>query len=1011
LFSFKTGDQALVLKAFRNFAKKSLHRNATPEKTKTLIPKGNIAKIFLFRQSSLLKSHLFWKGLFVGSRYARQGDVMETKVVRNKLRRVILTILILASALLAGNSLLAVQSVTLAWNPSTDPNVTGYNVYYGVASGVYTNKIDVGNVTNATINGLVEGVTYYFAATAYNILGVESDFSNETSYSVPLNGGNQPPTLNVIANLTISEDAPQQTVNLAGITSGGEVQTLTVTASSSNPTLIPNPTVNYTSANTTGSLTFTPVANANGSAIVTVTVNDNAGSNNVFSRTFTVTVNAVNDQPTLNGLGNLTINEDASAQTVNLSGIGTGAANETQTLTVTATSSNPSLIPNPTVSYTSPNTTGSLSLRPVTNGFGTATITVTVNDGGSANNTVVRTFTVTVNPVNDPPTLSAIGNLAINAGAGLQTVNLAGVGTGAANETQTLTITASSSNPGLIPNPTVNYTSPNATGTLTFTPVAGMNGSSTVTVTVNDGGSSNNIATRTFTVTVNSAPTISPIANQTISVNSNTGPISFTVADAENPAGSLAVSATSSSTTLIPTNNVVFGGSGGNRTVTLTPLAGKFGIANITIFVSDGTSSASTTFQLNVLDQPTPPSTLTVTTNGVGAITSSAKNGSMIQGKTYSVTAVPGAGQEFAGWTGSINSSSPKLSFVGNSNMVLHANFVPSPFLPIMGQFNGLFYENSEVKLGSSGFFTMTVANHGAYSGRLQIGQVRYAFSGQLNLQCQASNVIALPGGLATLNLQFATNGTDEVSGQLNGGTWIASLRGDRALFNVKNNPAPFAGSYTMVIPGDDGSGSAPEGHGYGTVLIDGNGKARFAGSLADGTKVVQSVAISKNGLWPLYLSLYSGGGSALSWITFTNRSNDDLNGALSWIKLATPLAKLYPAGFTNEYNVVGSTFVTPIGSNVVNSATAQVSFEGGNLPSDFANLINLDLISKVTNTSSNQLTMAISVKNGVFKGKVTDPTSGGSFSFGGAVLEKQHAGFGYLLGTSLTSKVELTTP
>jgi hypothetical protein len=271
--------------------------------------------------------------------------------------------------------------------------------------------------------------------------------------------------------------------------------------------------------------------------------------------------------------------------------------------------------------------------------------------------------------------------------------------------------------------------------------------------------------------------------------------------------------------------------------------------------------------------------------------------------------------------------------------------------------------------------------------------------------------VITLPGGQATLSLQFATNGTDEVSGQFNGGTWIATLRGDRALFNVKNNPAPFAGSYTMVIPGDDGSGSAPEGHGYGTVVIDGNGKARFAGSLADGTKIVQSVPISKNGMWPLYVALYGGNGSVLSWITVTNRSNDDLNGALSWIKLPNPVAKFYPAGFTNEYDAVGSIFVAPVGSNVVNSATAQVTFEGGNLPSDFTNLINLDLASKITNTSSNQLTMAISVKNGIFKGKVTDPTSGGSFSFGGAVLEKQHAGFGYLLGTSLTSKVELTTP
>jgi hypothetical protein len=77
------------------------------------------------------------------------------------------------------------QSVHLIWNPSTDPSVTGYNVYYGVASRVYTNKLDVGSATNATVSGLVVGSCYFFAATAYNLLGVESDYSSEVSYTVP----------------------------------------------------------------------------------------------------------------------------------------------------------------------------------------------------------------------------------------------------------------------------------------------------------------------------------------------------------------------------------------------------------------------------------------------------------------------------------------------------------------------------------------------------------------------------------------------------------------------------------------------------------------------------------------------------------------------------------------------------------------------------------------------------------------------------------------------------------
>jgi fibronectin type III domain protein len=79
----------------------------------------------------------------------------------------------------------ATQSITLAWTPSPDTNIMGYNIYYGVASRTYPNVINVGNVTSATISNLVAGVTYYFAATEYDNLGQESGFSDEVSYLAP----------------------------------------------------------------------------------------------------------------------------------------------------------------------------------------------------------------------------------------------------------------------------------------------------------------------------------------------------------------------------------------------------------------------------------------------------------------------------------------------------------------------------------------------------------------------------------------------------------------------------------------------------------------------------------------------------------------------------------------------------------------------------------------------------------------------------------------------------------
>jgi len=75
-----------------------------------------------------------------------------------------------------------VYVVNLAWDRSPDTTVTGYRIYRGVESGVYTNSFAVGNKTNATVGGLVGGRSYYFAATAYDAVGTESTFSNEVEF-------------------------------------------------------------------------------------------------------------------------------------------------------------------------------------------------------------------------------------------------------------------------------------------------------------------------------------------------------------------------------------------------------------------------------------------------------------------------------------------------------------------------------------------------------------------------------------------------------------------------------------------------------------------------------------------------------------------------------------------------------------------------------------------------------------------------------------------------------------
>jgi hypothetical protein len=103
-----------------------------------------------------------------------------------------------------------------------------------------------------------------------------------------------------------------------------------------------------------------------------------------------------NTPPTINSISNYTVCQDAPTATVSLSGIGDGSTAETQTVSIAAYSSNTTLMPNPTISYTHPNSTGTLSFKPNAGQSGTVVITVVAQDGGPNNNATTKTFTVNV---------------------------------------------------------------------------------------------------------------------------------------------------------------------------------------------------------------------------------------------------------------------------------------------------------------------------------------------------------------------------------------------------------------------------------------------------------------------------------------------------------------------------------------------------------------------------------------------------------------------------------------
>ena len=98
--------------------------------------------------------------------------------IRGWRQRLMVFLLCLLPLMFAATGTALAAEATLAWDPSTG-SVAGYKLYYGLASGSYSNEINVGNVTQYTVTGLQDGKAYYFAVKAYDASGNYSDFSNE----------------------------------------------------------------------------------------------------------------------------------------------------------------------------------------------------------------------------------------------------------------------------------------------------------------------------------------------------------------------------------------------------------------------------------------------------------------------------------------------------------------------------------------------------------------------------------------------------------------------------------------------------------------------------------------------------------------------------------------------------------------------------------------------------------------------------------------------------------------
>ena len=378
----------------------------------------------------------------------------------------------------------------------------------------------------------------------------------------------------------------------------GDVETavgsLTVTATSSDQAVVPNANIVIGGAGAARTITLTPVANQFGPTTITVTVQD--GDGGTASDTFVLSVNSVNDLPTISDIVDQGTNEDTATAAIPFT-VG-DVETAVGSLTVTASSSDQAVVPNANIVIGGAGAGRTITLTPAANQFGPTTITVTVQDGDGG--TASDTFVLSVNSVNDLPTISDIVDLGTNEDTATAAIpfTVGDVETAVGS----LTVTATSSDQAVVPNANIVIGGAGAGRTITLTPAANQFGPTTITVTVQDGDGGT--ASDTFVLSVNSVndlPTITDIVDQGTNEDTATAAIPFTVGDVETAVGSLTVTATSSDQAVVPNANIVIGGAGAARTITLTPAANQYGPTTITVTVQDGDGgTASDTFVLSV---------------------------------------------------------------------------------------------------------------------------------------------------------------------------------------------------------------------------------------------------------------------------------------------------------------------------------------------------------------------------------------------------------------------------
>jgi len=295
--------------------------------------------------------------------------------------------------------------------------------------------------------------------------------SNLATVTITVTAINDAPTAAADADSTAEDTA--LTVAAPGLLSNDtDPDSSTLTAA-----VVTGPGHGTLTLNADGSFTYTPAANFNGTDTFTYRASDGSAQSN--PATVTITVTPVSDPPAATDDAYSTA-EDTPLTVAAPGVLGNDTDPDSSTLTA-------ALVTGPGHGTLTLNADGSFTYTPAANFNSTDTFTYRASDGSLTSDPA--TVTITVTPVNDAPTLAVApgGTCGSNDRSG--TINL----TVGDVDGETLTLSAASSNPALVPNGNVVFGGSGTTRTMTATTVAGRTGTATLTVTVSDGQATNSI--------------------------------------------------------------------------------------------------------------------------------------------------------------------------------------------------------------------------------------------------------------------------------------------------------------------------------------------------------------------------------------------------------------------------------------------------------------------------------------------------------------------------------------